>query len=125
MSALQIIEVVVTAPLLVIGCLLALLASVGLHRFPDLFCRMHAATKPAALGVLLIGVAVGLSLSAQGAVVKLLLAVALQLLTVPVAAHMVGRAAYRSGVEMSDATMLDELGRDEGVRNIYGTSVRR
>jgi multicomponent Na+:H+ antiporter subunit G len=120
MSALQIVEALVTAPLLILGCLLALLAAVGLHRFPDLFCRMHAATKPATLGMLLIAVAVGIRISGEGAVVKLLLVVALQFLTTPVAAHMVGRAAYRAGIEMSDSTVLDELGRDDDVRNIYG-----
>jgi multicomponent Na+:H+ antiporter subunit G len=119
-NALQIIEAIVTTPLLVAGCLLALLAAVGLHRFPDLFCRMHAATKPATLGVLLISLAVGIRVTSEGAIAKLLLVVVLQFLTAPVAAHMVGRAAYRSGIEMSDRTTLDELGRDEGVRNIYG-----
>jgi multisubunit Na+/H+ antiporter MnhG subunit len=43
---------------------------------------------------------------------KLLLVVVLQFLTTPVAAHMVGRAAYRSGGLMSDLTIMDELGRD-------------
>ncbi len=121
MSALQIIEAVITAPLLIVGSVLALLAAVGLHRFPDLFCRMHAATKPATLGLLLIAVAVGIRVPTEGAVVKLLLVVVLQFLTTPVAAHMVGRAAYRSGIEMSEATTVDELGRDEGVRNTYGS----
>lgn len=120
MSVVQVVEAVVTVPLLVTGSLLALLAAVGLHRFPDLFCRMHASTKPATLGLLLIAVAVGIRVSTQGAVVKLLLVVALQFLTTPVAAHMVGRAAYRSGIEMTDATVLDELGREEGVRRTYG-----
>lgn len=120
MSALQVLEAVVTVPLLILGCLLALLAAVGLHRFPDLLCRMHAATKPATLGMLLIAVAVGIRISSQGAVIKLLLVVALQFLTTPVAAHMVGRAAYRAGIELTDATVLDELGRKDDARNVYG-----
>lgn len=111
---------VVVAILLLSGCLLALLAAVGMHRFPDLFCRMHAATKPAALGLLLIAVATGVTVTSQGGVVKLLLVVVLQFLTTPVGAHMVGRAAYRSGTEMSELTVVDELGRDRQVRNRYG-----
>lgn len=112
---------IVVTLLLVPGCLLALLAAVGLHRFPDVFCRMHAATKPATLGVLLVGAATAIAVTSQGAWIKLLLVVALQFLTTPVAGHMVGRAAYYSGGEMSDLTVTDELGRSADVAP-YGAS---
>jgi multicomponent Na+:H+ antiporter subunit G len=112
---------VLLAILLLTGSLLALLAAVGLHRFPDVFCRMHAATKPATLGLLFIAVAVGVSVGAPGAVVKLLLVVVLQFLTTPVAAHMVGRAAYRSGSPLAEATVMDEFGRDPQADH-YGPS---
>jgi multicomponent Na+:H+ antiporter subunit G len=101
--------------LLLSGCLLALLAAIGLHRFPDVLCRMHAATKPAALGVLLICVGAAATFTARGAWVKLLLVVVLQFLTNPVGAHMVGRAAYRSGIPLTEATVMDELGRPAGM----------
>jgi multicomponent Na+:H+ antiporter subunit G len=112
---------VLLAILLITGSLLALLAAIGLHRFPDVFCRMHAATKPATLGLLCIAVAVGVSVGGPGAVVKLLLVVVLQFLTTPVAAHMVGRAAYRSGIPLAEVTVMDELGRDPRVDR-YGAS---
>ncbi|HEX6257372.1 MAG TPA: monovalent cation/H(+) antiporter subunit G [Euzebyales bacterium] len=112
---------IVVGILLLAGCLLALIAAVGLHRFPDLFCRMHAATKPATLGMLCIAVAVGIAVPVQGSVVKLLLVVVLQFLTAPVAAHMVGRAAYKSGIEMASSTILDELGRSDRA-NRYGAA---
>lgn len=112
----------VVALLVIAGCLLALIAAVGLHRFPDLFCRMHAATKPATLGLLCIALAVGIAVPVQGSFVKLLLVVVLQFLTAPVAAHMVGRAAYTSGTEMSDTTVMDELGRDETWSKRYGAT---
>lgn len=118
---LEIVGQVLLSVLMVTGCLLALLAAVGLHRFPDVFCRMHAATKPATLGVLLIAIATGFTVTAQGALVKLSLVVVLQFLTTPVAAHMVGRAAYRSGSPLSDLTVMDELGRDPEL-DIYGPS---
>jgi multicomponent Na+:H+ antiporter subunit G len=109
------------AILLLSGCLLALFAAIGLHRLPDVFCRMHAATKPATLGLLLIALAVGVWVAAAGAVVKLLLVVVLQFLTTPVAAHMVGRAAYRSGSPLAEVTVMDELGRAAG-GDRYGPS---
>lgn len=113
---------ILIALLVIAGCLLALIAAVGLHRFPDLFCRMHAATKPATLGMLCIALGVGIAVPVRGSFVKLLLVVVLQFLTAPVAAHMVGRAAYTSGIEMSDATVIDELGRDQGTPTRYGAA---
>jgi multicomponent Na+:H+ antiporter subunit G len=112
---------VLLAVLLIAGCLLALLAAIGLHRLPDVFCRMHAATKPATLGLVFIAVVVGMSVPGLGAFVKLLLVVVLQFLTAPVAAHMVGRAAYRSGSPLAEATIMDELGRAPDVDR-YGPS---
>src|SRR5919106_1106824 len=109
---LAIIGDVLLAVLLLAGSLLSLLAAIGLHRFPDVFCRMHAATKTATLGLALVAIAAGLSVNARGSAVRLLLVVVLQFLTTPAAAHMVGRAAYRSGGLMSDLTIMDELGRD-------------
>lgn len=122
LTVLQFLGWAVVSVLLLAGCLLALLAALGLHRFPDLFCRMHAATKPATLGMLLVAVGVGVTTISDGSFSKLLLVVVLQFLTIPVAAHMVGRAAYRSGSQLSDLTVMDELGRDEASHNRYGAA---
>lgn len=100
---------VLVAILLLTGCALAFIAALGLHRLPDVFCRMHAATKPAALGITLVLIGATLSLSETAAVTKLILVIALQLLTVPVGAHMIGRAAYRAGGLLVEGTTPDEL----------------
>ena len=100
---------VVSAVLLLMGVLLAVLAAVGLLRFPDVFSRMHAATKPATLGLLLITVGAALRMEQGDDAVKLLLVAAFQFLTAPVAAHMIGRAAYRSGTGALDELVVDEL----------------
>lgn len=91
------------------GAVLSLLAAIGLHRFPDVFSRMHAATKPATLGLVLVLGAAAATARDPGDVAKLLLVIALQFLTAPVGAHMVGRAAYRSGDDVGPTTALDEL----------------
>lgn len=101
---------VVGAILLLSGVVLALTASLGLLRFPDVFSRMHAATKPTTLGLLLVTVGAALQVDATGDRVKLLLVAAFQLLTAPVAAHMIGRAAYRTGVAARADLVVDELG---------------
>ena len=105
MSALD----VVSALLLLSGVALALVAALGLVRFPDVFSRMHAATKPATLGLLLVTVGAALRMDDGGDAVKLLLVAAFQFLTAPIAAHMVGRAAYRSGAGALDELVVDEL----------------
>lgn len=100
---------VASAVLLVTGVALAVVAALGLVRFPDVFSRMHAATKPATLGLLLITVGAALRMQDGSDAVKLLLVAAFQFLTAPVAAHMVGRAAYRSGTGALDELVVDDL----------------
>lgn len=83
--------------LILAGAVLCLTAAIGLLRFQDLLTRMHAATKPQVLGVLL--VLLGVALRKEGGLqIGMLLLIALfQLLTIPVGAHMVGRAGFRTG----------------------------
>lgn len=100
---------VLAATLMVTGALLAVIAAVGLQRFPDVFARMHAATKPATLGLALVLTGAALRMPDAGAVSKLLLVIALQFITAPIGSHLVGRAAYRAGTELSGATAVDEL----------------
>lgn len=96
--------------LILAGAALAALAGVGQLRFKDLFVRMHVATKPSTLGLLLVAIGTMIRVSAQGAFALLALTIALQFLTAPVAAHLIGRAAHRRGEwEASDA-VVDHLG---------------
>lgn len=94
------------------GAVLALGAGVGLVRFPDLLARMHTAAKPQVLGLLLMLVALALRLRDGSAVWMLVLVALLQLVTAPVAAHMVARAGYRTGKVDSERLVVDELTRD-------------
>lgn len=100
---------VVASALILLGTALAVIASIGLQRFPDVFARMHSATKPATLGLVLVLAGTAFVAPQRGDVAKLLLVLALQFITAPVGAHMVGRAAYRAGTEMAPDTVLDEL----------------
>ncbi|WP_077489480.1 monovalent cation/H(+) antiporter subunit G [Sinomonas mesophila] len=108
-SALDTVLTWVAGILMVAGSALSLSAAVGLLRFPDLITRMHAATKPQVLGSLLLLTAVGLQLRSWALVPLALVAWIFQLLTVPVSAHMVGRAGYRTK-HLKDARLsVDEL----------------
>lgn len=99
----------ITAICMVGGALMSVAAGIGLLRFPDLFSRMHAATKPQVLGLFLLLLAVALQIRAWAAVPVLVLAWLFQLLTAPVTAHMVGRAAYRTKHLKADTLVLDDL----------------
>ncbi|MBM6620002.1 monovalent cation/H(+) antiporter subunit G [Micrococcaceae bacterium RIT802] len=99
----------ITAVCMVGGALMSVAAGIGLLRFPDLFSRMHAATKPQVLGLFLLLLAVALQIRAWAAVPVLLLAWLFQLLTAPVTAHMVGRAAYRTKHLKQEKLVLDDL----------------
>ena len=82
---------------LLLGAVLCLAASIGLIRFPDLLTRMHAGTKPQVLGVLLVVLGVGLRTRSGGDVGMLVVVAVFQLLTIPAGAHLVSRAALRTG----------------------------
>ncbi|MBX7446089.1 MULTISPECIES: monovalent cation/H(+) antiporter subunit G [unclassified Arthrobacter] len=98
-----------SAVFMVVGALMSLAAAIGLLRFPDLMSRMHAATKPQVLGLFLLLAAIGLQLWTWWVWPVLLVAWIFQLLTVPVSAHMVGRAGYRTKHLHRELLSADEL----------------
>ncbi|MBF9128917.1 monovalent cation/H(+) antiporter subunit G [Plantactinospora sp. S1510] len=108
MSGFDLLDVLV-AGCLVTGGLLSLLAGIALVRFPDVLSRMHAATKPQVLGVLLILLALAVSLRDGADLATLVLIGGFQLATAPLTAQMIGRAAYRTGRVRSDLLVVDEL----------------
>ena len=101
-------EVVATA-LLLIGASFLLLASVGLLQMPDLFTRMSAATKGTTLGVGCMLLAVGVYFPGLGITTRALAGIGFFFITAPVAAHMIGRAAYFVGVPLWEGTVRDDL----------------
>ncbi|WP_299039121.1 monovalent cation/H(+) antiporter subunit G [uncultured Pseudokineococcus sp.] len=101
---------VLSAVCLGAGVLLAVVAALGVLRLPDVLTRLHAAAKPQALGVVLVAIGVALAVRTPAAFGVVTLVVVFQLVTAPVAAHMVGRAAYRTGKVRPDLLLLDELG---------------
>ena len=95
--------------LILIGALLCLSAAIGLVRFRDVPTRLHAATKPQVLGMVLICLAIALSLRSWPVVAFLVPVVLIQLATAPLSAHMVGRQAYRNGTIDETGLYVDEL----------------
>ena len=100
---------IAAAACLFLAAVLSLAAGVGLVRFPDALSRLHAATKPQVLG--LVFVVIGIALSARSLPVLLALVpvVVFQMLTAPIAAHMIGRAGYRTKNFRRELLAVDEL----------------
>lgn len=97
------------AVLIAIGVVLCLAAGIGLLRFPDVLTRANAATKAAGLGVACVLLGVAAVINTPEAWWKMGAAIALQFATAPVGGHVIGRAAYRSGAPLAEATHIDEL----------------
>jgi multicomponent Na+:H+ antiporter subunit G len=95
--------------LMISGATLMLLAAVGVVRMPDLYSRMQSATKASTLGVGCTMLAVAVYFADLAISTRVALIVAFFFLTVPVSAHMIGRAAYYVGVPLWEGTTLDEL----------------
>jgi len=98
------------AALLLIGSLFCLVAAVGMLRLPDTLIRMHAATKAGTLGTGFILAAEALVAGELGTTIKAVAVILFLLITAPVAAHLIGRAAYHQGIRLFDKTWIDELG---------------
>ncbi|WP_245799259.1 monovalent cation/H(+) antiporter subunit G [Virgibacillus siamensis] len=83
------------------GVFFMISGSIGIIRFPDVFTRLHAATKASTLGVagILIGSSIYLYIEDGIISGKLILAIIFVLLTSPVSGHMISRAAHRNGIK--------------------------
>jgi len=102
---------------MVFGALFSLLAAVGVLRLPDLYTRMHAASKAGTMGA-------GLSLAAiavisfDGAVIlRAAAGFVFLLLTAPVSAHLLARAAYLAGYSPSKLTVINDLDKNDTTDN--------
>lgn len=112
--------------LMVFGVFFILIAGIGLLRMPDLYLRMSAATKASTLGMGLILLGTVLYFGELGIASRAIATIIFVLLTAPVSAHMIGRAAYSNGVPLWEGTEVDELqGRyDEPAQTLHGTETK-
>ncbi|PZE19722.1 monovalent cation/H(+) antiporter subunit G [Paenibacillus xerothermodurans] len=98
--------------LVLAGSLISAVSAFGLIRLPDVYLRSHAATKSATLGVLfiLVGAFLYFAFFLDHVSAKLLLGIVFVFITAPVAGHLNGRAAYRSGVPLKWSVQDDWAG---------------
>ena len=94
---------------LLVGASFMFIAALGIVRFPDLFTRMHSASKAGSLGLGCILVGVALSYPTLIVIAKCVMVLLFIFLTTPIAAHMIGRAAYLLNVPFWKGTVANEL----------------
>jgi multicomponent Na+:H+ antiporter subunit G len=99
----------ITAILLILGAVFVLIAGLGVVRMPDIFLRLSATSKAGTLGVGLMLVATALYFDEAGITARALATLVFLLLTTPVAAHRIGRAAYITGAPLWEGTVQDDL----------------
>lgn len=99
----------IAALMLLAGAAFVLVSAIGVIRFPDVYMRMHAATKAGTLGAGLMLGAAAVVFGDLGITVRSFVVFFFLLLTAPVAAHVLGRAAYYANVPRWERTRLDQL----------------
>lgn len=99
---------IISSVLILGGSALALTAAIGIVRFRDTLSRMHSATKPQTLGLLLVLAGAAIQLLGNSDVGMLILTGMFTLITAPVVAQRVGQLAYREQ-NLKDRLTLDEM----------------
>lgn len=99
---------IVIALLVTCGAVLIMIAALGLLRMPDLYSRLHAASKAATLGTACLALALVIhfaqvEVSVRAAALGLILFV-----TAPLSAHLIARAGFVSGTQLEDRYVVDE-----------------
>lgn len=109
---------IVTYIFIAIGGFFNIIGSIGLHRFPDVYTRLHAATKCTTFGAIFLIVAVmiqsisvwvteGISSPQSVLTLHAFIALVCILLTNPTSAHAIARAAHRCGIKPARAVVDD------------------
>ncbi|MEL6677629.1 MAG: monovalent cation/H(+) antiporter subunit G [Pseudomonadota bacterium] len=101
---------VIAGVLVLLGGIFAVIASLGVIRLPDVLIRMHASTKVGTLSCGLIIAGVAVEYGDAAVVLRGIAIIVFLLLTAPIAGHMIGRAALRTGVKLWSPKAADGSG---------------
>jgi multicomponent Na+:H+ antiporter subunit G len=102
------LPVILSAVCLLVGAAWVAIAALGLVRLPDLYLRMHSMAKAGTLGCGFILIGVALAHPELGVWLRVLGAIFFLFATTPVASHLIGRAAHRTGTPQWEGTVVDQ-----------------
>jgi multicomponent Na+:H+ antiporter subunit G len=101
------------AGLIVLGSLFALVGAIGIVRLPDVYSRSHAASKAGTIGSGLAMLAIAVSAPEIYVATRAIAGLLFFLLTAPVAAHLLMRAAYKAGYPMWSGAVVDAMSSED------------
>ena len=108
-----------TVGFLLFGLFFMSVGALGILRMPDVYHRMHAATKGVTLGIvgMLLAGAFPLIMNESASPFRIITVIALvilfQFVANPVGAHMLAKAGHLDGCAKWDRTLSDELEEDQ------------
>lgn len=95
--------------LIIVGTALIFISAIGIIRLPDFYIRMSAITKAATLGLFMLLIGLAIYFNSLELSIKSFVIISLVLLTNPVGAHAIARAAYMKGTKLWEGCEIDEL----------------
>ncbi len=112
----ELILAVVTAGIIVFGAFFSLVAAIGINRLPDLYTRMHAASKAGTIGSGLLLLAVGVHAADLATLSRALAGFFFFVLTAPVSAHLLAKAAHQVGYPLARLSTRDDLKKSQAAK---------
>jgi len=109
--------------IIVVGVLFDLLGCIGLVRLPDIYNRLQAATKCVTLGTCMILVGVAIKIGFGEGAAKAIICAIFVLLTSPVGAHALARAAHKSGIRLWEGSVVDKYLEVDSGKEVPGAKV--
>lgn len=107
---------------MVIGAVFILIASIGLLKMPDIYLRMSASTIAGTFGVASMLIAAAIHFFNLGIFLHVIGVIIFLILTVPIGAHLLARAAYIIRLPMWDKTVHDDLkGKYDNEKQVFKT----
>ncbi|MFN3166794.1 MAG: monovalent cation/H(+) antiporter subunit G [Phycisphaeraceae bacterium] len=97
---------------LIVGLFFMLVGAIGVFRLPDVFHRLHAASKCSTLGMMGLVLAASLHVGTAGVIAKSIAVVLFIFVSTPVGSHMLAKAAHRDKAPQWKGTLSDELAED-------------
>ncbi len=104
--------------LIVVGAAFTLVASIGILRLPDVYSRMHSASKVGTLGSGAMLIALAVIAADVATTTRALAGVVFFLLTAPISAHLLAKAAYTVGYPLWGKSVLDEMPKDRPAQDL-------
>jgi multicomponent Na+:H+ antiporter subunit G len=107
-----------TCILLLLGMTFIVIAAIGAVRLPDVLCRSHAVAKAVTLGIFTMLLGLWLHLGAEDVGLKILLAILFQVITIPVASHLISLLAFQKDIPRWRERPMDDGRVKPGTANV-------